>query len=39
MRLRFWLRCMDLLYWLGWSGGRAWTACLIRASDLTDWGE
>lgn len=39
LRLCFWLSTMDLLCWLGLSGGRLWTFALLRASDAVDWGD
>jgi hypothetical protein len=37
MRLRFWLRLMDIFLWLDWD--RAWIWALRHASARTDWGE
>jgi hypothetical protein len=38
VRLWFWLHVVDLIGWR-WSGGRAWSWALERASANEDWGD
>jgi hypothetical protein len=39
LRLRFWLRMMDVARVLWGFGSRPYIWCLERASDATDWGD
>jgi hypothetical protein len=38
VRLWFWLHVVDVIAWR-WSGSRAWSWALERASENDDWGD